>query len=118
MQNRESVSVFFYLDAQWENLIDQKTDAISLVEEEYINKYKTLEEQFYTQQKSHTQREIELLKTIDSLKNELQSKESTIDDLQSNIDTLEGGIQVLNAEIAQQGAHLSKSQLDSDTKIR
>lgn len=70
------------------------------------------------QQKSHSQREIELLKTIDALKNELQSKESTIDDLQNTVDTLEGGIQVLNHEIAQQTEDLSKSKKESDHKLR
>lgn len=103
---------------QWENLIHQKSEAIKLVEDEYVSKYKTLEEQFYTQQKSHTSREVELLKTIDSLKNDLASKDSTIDDLQSNVDTLEGGIQVLNQEIAQQGEQLLKSKQEADIKIR
>lgn len=77
-----------------------------------------LEEQFYTQQKSHTTREIELLKTIDSLKNEIISKDSTLDDLQNNVDTLEGGIQVLNQEIAHQGEQLIKTRRDSEYKIR
>lgn len=99
-------------------MIHQKSEAVKLVEEEYVTKYKTLEEQFYTQQKSHENREIELLKTIDSLKNEVTSKDSTIDDLQSNMDTLEGGIQVLNQEIAQQGEQLAKIKRDSDYKIR
>lgn len=103
---------------QWENLIHQKSEAIKLVEDEYVSKYKTLEEQFYTQQKSHTSREIELLKTIDSLKNDLASKDSTIDDLQNNVDTLEGGIQVLHQEIAQQGEQLLKSKQEADLKIR
>lgn len=103
---------------QWENLIHQKSEAIKLVEEEYVTKYKTLEEQFYTQQKSHTSREIELLKTIDSLKNDLASKDSTIDDLQNNVDTLEGGVQVLHQEIAQQGEQLLKTKQDADQKIR
>ncbi|KAJ8961883.1 hypothetical protein NQ318_021501, partial [Aromia moschata] len=93
-------------------------EAIQLLEEEYVTKYKTLEEQFYTQQKSHSLREIELLKTIDSLKNELESKESTIDDLQNNIDTLEGGVQVLNQEIFQQGEDIVKSRREADQKIR
>ncbi|XP_018561580.1 protein FAM184A isoform X2 [Anoplophora glabripennis] len=106
------------LDAQWENLIQQKGEAIELLEEEYVTKYKTLEEQFYMQQKSHSVREIELLKTIDSLKNELQSKESTIDDLQNNVDTLEGGVQVLNQEIAQNAVDLAKTRKDADHKIR
>ncbi|GJQ72878.1 hypothetical protein Trydic_g1526 [Trypoxylus dichotomus] len=87
------------LDTQWANLIHQKSEAIKLVEDEYVLKYKTLEEQFYTQQKSHEAREIELLKSIDSLKNEITSKESAVDDLQNNVDTLEGGIQVLNCTI-------------------
>lgn len=106
------------LDAQWENLIHQKSEAIKLVEEEYVSKYKLLEEQFYTQQKSHTAREIELLKTIDSLKNEIVSKDSMADDLQNNVDTLEGGIQVLNQEIAHQGEQLLKIRRDADYKIR
>lgn len=83
-----------------------------------MNKYKLLEEQFQTQQKSHSQREVELLKTIDSLKNELQSKESTLDDLQNTVDTLEGGVQVLNQEIFQQTEDLAKSKRESDQKIR
>lgn len=108
----------FVLDAQWENLIQQKGEAIQLLEEEYVTKYKTLEEQFYTQQKSHSVREVELLKTIDSLKNELQSKESTIDDLQNNVDTLEGGVQVLNEELAQNAADLAKTRKEADQKLR
>lgn len=99
-------------------MIHQKSQAIKLVEEEYVTKLKTLEEQFYTQQKSHAAREVELLKTIDSLKNDLQSKDSTIDDLQNNVDTLEGGVQVLHHEIAQQGEQLLKSSQDADYKIR
>lgn len=87
------------LDTQWANLIHQKSEAIKLVEDEYVSKYKTVEEQFYTQQKSHEAREIELLKSIDSLKNEISSKNSAVDDLQNNVDTLEGGIQVLNCTI-------------------
>ncbi|XP_060524226.1 protein FAM184A-like isoform X2 [Cylas formicarius] len=106
------------LDSQWGNLIHQKSEAIKLVENEYVSKYNTLEEQFYTQQKSHTAREIELLKTIDSLKNELQSKESTLDDLQNNVDTLEGGVQVLNNEIAQQAETMTKMKNETDQKIR
>lgn len=109
---------YFLLDAQWENLIQQKGEAIQLLEEEYVTKYKTLEEQFYTQQKSHSVREVELLKTIDSLKNELQSKESTIDDLQNNVETLEGGVQVLNQELAQNAADLAKTRREADQKIR
>ncbi|XP_049821695.1 protein FAM184A-like isoform X2 [Aethina tumida] len=105
------------LDSQWENLIHQKNEAIHLVEDEYVVKYKTLEEQFYTQQKSHSAREVELLKTIDSLKNELQSKNCTIDDLQNNVDALEGGIQVLNNEIVQQGDNLFKSGKEAESKI-
>lgn len=88
------------------------------MDEEYINKYKLLEEQFLTQQKSHSQREVELLKTIDSLKHELQGKESTTEDLQNTVDTLEGGIQVLNQEIAQHSEDLAKTRMDSDQKIR
>ncbi|XP_050311258.1 protein FAM184A-like isoform X2 [Anthonomus grandis grandis] len=106
------------LDAQWDNLIHQKSEAIKLVEDEYVSKYRTLEEQFYTQQKSHTAREIELLKSIDALKNELESKESTVDDLQNNVETLEGGIQVLNHEIAQQADDLAKVKNEADQKIR
>lgn len=107
-----------FLDTQWANLIHQKGAAIKLVEEEYVTKLKTLEEQFYTQQKSHASREVELLKTIDSLKNDLQSKDSTIDDLQNNVDTLEGGVQVLHQEVAQQGDELMKSRQDADQKLR
>lgn len=107
-----------HLDTQWANLIHQKSAAIKLVEEEYVTKLKTLEEQFYTQQKSHAAREVELLKTIDTLKNDLQSKDSTIDDLQNNVDTLEGGVQVLNNEIAQQGEQLVKGRQDADHKLR
>lgn len=81
-------------------------------------KYKTLEEQFYTQQKSHEAREIELLKTIDSLKNDIASKDSTIDDLQCNLDTLDGGIQVLNQEVANNNEQLMKIRRDSDYKIQ
>lgn len=77
-----------------------------------------MEEQLSTQQKSHTAREVELLKSIDSFKNDLQSKDCTIDDLQSNIDTLEGGVQVLHNEIAQQGEQLLKSRQEADHKIR
>ncbi|XP_017785670.1 PREDICTED: nucleoprotein TPR isoform X2 [Nicrophorus vespilloides] len=106
------------LDAQWDNLIHQKSEAIKLVEDEYVNKYKTLEEQFYTQQKSHEAREVELLKSIDSLKNDVSSKSSTIDDLQNNVDVLEGGVQVLNQEIANQGEQLEKNRKDADQKIR
>ncbi|CAG9823515.1 unnamed protein product [Phaedon cochleariae] len=106
------------LDEQWDNLIHQKSEAIQLLEEEYISKYRTLEEQFYTQQKSHSLREVELLKTIDSLKHELQSKESTIEDLQNNVDTLEGGVQVLNQEIAQQCEDIAKARRESDQKIK
>lgn len=91
---------------------------MKLVEDEYVTKYKTLEEQCVTQQKSHGAREIDLLKVIDSLKNELGSKESALDDLQSNVDTLEGGIQVLNNEIAQQNDQLIKTKKESDQKIR
>lgn len=83
-----------------------------------MTKLKTVEEQFYTQQKSHASREVELLKTIDSLKNDLQSKDSTIDDLQNNVDTLEGGVQVLHQEVAQQGEELMKSRQDADHKLR
>lgn len=61
---------------------------------------------------------MELLKTIDTLKNDLLSKDSTIDDLQNNVDTLEGGVQVLNQEIAQQGENLMKNRQDSDHRIR
>ncbi|KAK4882817.1 hypothetical protein RN001_006136 [Aquatica leii] len=106
------------LDSQWENLIHQKNEAIILVEEEYVTKYKTLEEQFYTQKKSHESREIELLKAIDSLKNEIVSKNSAIDDLQNNVDTLEGGIQVLNQEMAFHGETMNKTKIDADYKIR
>lgn len=81
-------------------------------------KYRTLEEQFHTQQKSHESREIELLKTIDSLKNEVGSRESTIDDLQSNVETLEGGVQVLNQQVAYQSDKLDKSKAEADSKIR
>lgn len=110
--------VRFPIDMQWDNLIHQKSEAIKLVEDEYVSKYKTLEEQFYTQQKSHTSREIELLKTIDSLKNDLDSKDSTIDDLQNNVDTLEGGVQVLHQEVAQQSEQLLKSKQEAELKIR
>ncbi|XP_015839059.2 protein FAM184A isoform X1 [Tribolium castaneum] len=106
------------LDSQWENLISQKSEAVKLVEDEYVTKYKTLEERFTTQQKSHEAREVELLKAIDSLKNELGSKESALDDLQSNVDTLEGGIQVLNNEIAQQNDQIFKTKKETDQKIR
>ena len=105
-------------DTQWENLIHQKSEAIKLVGEEYVTKYSTLEDQFHTQKKSHEAREVELLKTIDSLKNEISSKASTIDDLQNNMDTLEGGIQVLNQEIAQQGEQFFKTKREYDCKIR
>ncbi|KAF5276036.1 hypothetical protein FQA39_LY00832 [Lamprigera yunnana] len=106
------------LDDQWENLIHQKNEAILLVEEEYVTKYKTLEQQFHTQKKSHESREIELLKAIDSLKNEIVSKTSAIDDLQNNVDTLEGGIQVLNQEMAFYGETMNKTTTDADYKIR
>lgn len=111
-------SISRHLDSQWENLIRQKSDAVQLVEDEYVVKYKTLEEHFYTQQKSHSSREIELLKTIDSLKNELGSKESTIDDLQNNVDTLDGGVQVLNQEIAQQSDEIMRNRREADQKLR
>lgn len=110
--------IFSFTDEQWANLIHQKNETIRLVEEEYVSKYKTLEEQFYTQQKSHESREIELLKTIDSLKNEVTSKDSTVDDLQNNVDTLEGGIQVLNQEIADQNEKLVKNKREADLKVR
>lgn len=106
------------LDTQWENLIHQKSEAVRLVEEEYVLKYKTLEEQFYTQQKSHENREVELLKAIDTLKNEITSKGSTIDDLQNNVDTLEGGIQVLNQELAYHGETVCKTKIDAEYKIK
>lgn len=106
------------LDCQWENLIHQKNEAIRLVEDEYVMKYKTLEEQFHTQQKSHEAREVELLKTIDSLKNEVDSRGTTIDDLQSNVETLEGGVQVLNQQIAHQGDKLVKGKAEADSKLR
>lgn len=108
----------YFQDAQWENLISQKSEAVKLVEEEFITKYKTLEEQFLAQQRSHSAREVDLLKVIDSLKNELQSKDSSLEDLQSNVDTLEGGIQVLNQEVAQQNDQLVKTKKESDHKIR
>lgn len=106
------------VDTQWANLVHQKSEAIKLLEQDYVQKIRTLEEQFYTQQKSHESREIELLKTIDSLKNEITSKESTMDDMQSNVDTLEGGVQVLNQEIAQQNEQLMRNRRDADQKIR
>ncbi|KAG5888068.1 hypothetical protein JTB14_010043 [Gonioctena quinquepunctata] len=105
------------IDQQWENLIEQKSESIQFLEEQYVSKYKMLEDQFYIQQKSHSIREVELLKTIDSLKNELQSKESTIEDLQNNVDTLEGGIQVLNQEIAQESDETNKSRREWEQKI-
>nr|CAI5848722.1 unnamed protein product [Callosobruchus analis] len=103
-----------------ETLIQQHRNelAIALLEEEYVTKYKTLEEQFYSQQKSHEAREVELLKTVDALKNELQSKEGIIDDLQSNVDTLEGGVQVLNQEIAQQNFEMTKMRREADQRTR
>ncbi|ENN82980.1 hypothetical protein YQE_00656, partial [Dendroctonus ponderosae] len=104
--------------SQWENLIHQKSEAIKLVEDEYVLKYKTLEEQFYAQQKSHCSREIELLKAIDALKNEIQSKDSTLDDLQNNVETLEGGVQLLNQEIAQQNSDLAKVKTEAEQKVR
>ncbi|CAH1126919.1 unnamed protein product [Ceutorhynchus assimilis] len=106
------------LIAQWDNLVHQKSEAVRLVENEYVSKYKTLEEQFYMQQKSHSSREVELLKTIDTLKNEIQSKTSTVDDLQSNVETLEGGVQVLNQEIAEQCKDLAKVKNEADQKMR
>ncbi|KAL1505970.1 hypothetical protein ABEB36_005412 [Hypothenemus hampei] len=106
------------LDSQWDNLIHQKSEAIKLVEDEYVTKYKTLEEQLYTQQKSSEAREIELLKTIDTLKNEIDSKESAMDDLQNNVETLEGGVQVLNQEIAQQTNDMAKAKLEADEQKR
>lgn len=105
-------------DSQWENLKLQKCEAVKLVEDEYVTKYNTLEEQLYTQQKSSSSREVELLKTIDALKNEILSKDSTIDDLQSSIETLEGGVQVLNQEIAQETSDLAKLKTEADEKIR
>ncbi|XP_030758970.1 protein FAM184A isoform X2 [Sitophilus oryzae] len=106
------------LDSQWQNLVHQKEEAAQLIEKEYAAKCQALEEQFYTQQNSHGSREVELLKTIDSLKNELESKASALDDLQSNIDTLEGGVQVLNQEVAQQTAYANKVKNEADQKIR
>lgn len=61
---------------------------------------------------------MELLKTVDSLKNELESKESIIEDMQSNLETLEGGIQVLNQEVAQQNEMLLKEKRDSEQRAR
>lgn len=81
-------------------------------------KYRTLEEQFHTQHKSHESREIELLKTIDSLKNEVGSRDSTIDDLQSNVETLEGAVQVLNQQVACQSDKLGKTKAVTDEKVR
>lgn len=107
-----------FLDAQWSNLLRQKSEAVKLLEEEYVLKYMTLEEQFYTQQKSHTTREVELLKTIDSLKNEIESRDSAIHDLQSNVDTLEGGVQVLNQEIFQHNEELNQNRREADQKIK
>ncbi|XP_044756364.1 protein FAM184A isoform X2 [Coccinella septempunctata] len=105
------------LDEQWENLIKQRQEAVDLVESEYVSKYKALEENFVIQQKSHEQREIELLKTVDSLKNELETKNSIIEDLQNNVDTLEGGIQVLNMEIAQQCEDLNRAREEAKSKM-
>lgn len=96
----------------------QRQEAVDLVENEYVSKYKALEENFLTQQNSHQQREIELLKTVDSLKNELESKNSIIEDLQNNVDTLEGGIQVLNMEIAQQCEDLNRAREDAKSRIK
>ncbi|XP_018331433.1 protein FAM184A-like isoform X2 [Agrilus planipennis] len=106
------------LDKQWENLVHQKDEAIRLVEDEYLTKYKQLEEQFYTQQKSHSSREVELLKTIDSLKNEIMSKNSTIDDLQNNVEVLEGGVQVLNQEVASQNDKFAKYKTDLEHRVK
>lgn len=99
-------------------MISQKSEAVRLVEDEYVTKYKILEEQFQTQQKSHESREIELLKAIDSLKNEMSSKDAAMEDLQNNVDTLEGGIQVLNGEIAQQQEQLTRNRRESEQKMR
>lgn len=96
----------------------QRQEAVDLVENEYVSKYKALEENFLTQQNSHQQREIELLKTVDSLKNELESKNSIIEDLQNNVDTLEGGIQVLNMEIAQQCEDLNRAREEAKSRIK
>ncbi|XP_066150093.1 protein FAM184A-like isoform X2 [Euwallacea fornicatus] len=106
------------LDSQWENLKHQKSEAVKLVEDEYVSKYRTLEDQLCMQQKSSSAREIELLKAIDTLKHDIQSKDSTIDDLQNSIETLEGGVQVLNHEIAQQTSELTKSKTEAEQKIR
>lgn len=117
MMNDHLLNVYS-ADSQWENLKLQKCEAVKLVEDEYVTKYNTLEEQLYTQQKSSSSREVELLKTIDALKNEILSKDSTIDDLQSSIETLEGGVQVLNQEIAQETSDLAKLKTEADEKIR
>ncbi|CAG9854913.1 unnamed protein product [Phyllotreta striolata] len=106
------------LEEQWENLIQQKKEAIQFLEEKYISKCQQLQEQLQQQQKSHTGREVELLKTVDALKNELQSKESIIEDMQSSLETLEGGIQVLNQEIAHQSEVILKEKKDYEQKLR
>ncbi|XP_056638100.1 golgin subfamily A member 6-like protein 22 isoform X2 [Diorhabda sublineata] len=103
---------------QWENLIQQKKEAIQFLEEKYIAKCVQLEEQLNVLQKSHSAREVELLKTVDSLKNEIQSKESIIQDMQSNMDMLEGGIQVLNKELAEQSELMAKEKKESEQKLR
>lgn len=106
------------LEEQWENLIQQKKEAIQFIEEKYIAKCVQLEEQLNVLQKSHSAREVELLKTVDSLKNEIQSKESIIHDMQSNMDMLEGGIQVLNKELAEQSDLMTKEKKESEQKLR
>ncbi|CAH1237321.1 unnamed protein product [Diabrotica balteata] len=103
---------------QWENLIQQKKEAIQFLEEKYIAKCVQLEDQLNQLQKSHSAREVELLKTVDSLKNEVQSKESIIQDMQSNMDMLEGGIQVLNKELAEQNDVMMKEKKESEQKLR
>ncbi|CAH1237315.1 unnamed protein product [Diabrotica balteata] len=122
-ENQEKLKVLIQshqseLEEQWENLIQQKKEAIQFLEEKYIAKCVQLEDQLNQLQKSHSAREVELLKTVDSLKNEVQSKESIIQDMQSNMDMLEGGIQVLNKELAEQNDVMMKEKKESEQKLR
>lgn len=88
------------------------------MEQNYRSNCLKLKEETMNLQKLHSDRETELLNSIENLKSELDDKNLQIGCLQNNVDTLHGGIHVLNREIKNHGQEMQKIQNSCEKKIR
>ncbi|RZF42873.1 hypothetical protein LSTR_LSTR003697 [Laodelphax striatellus] len=96
------------LEEQWEQLVQERDDAIAMIEQKHRSSMEKLRNELDSIYKGKNSRETELMDTLSHMRQELSGKTTQIGSLETNVEELQGNLEVLNCEVNNKAQQISK----------